>query len=125
MDPVMPNYIVIDRHSGYIFFDTRDLPRTRLIDGRPAGEQELTPLFACRWGDETVGSCGRAYTETDFFDARATYDVYTIDEEIGGDEIPLLEDGACGATIEMVRRYYKVVATVAAREIIKEETDTA
>jgi hypothetical protein len=113
----MPNYIVIDRRSGHIFVDSRDLSHEILIDGKRAADHELTPLFVCRWGDASIKKKhGRAYSEVNHHDATGTYDVYTPDAELG-DELPYVNDGRCLATIEMVLRHYRRAATIAARDV--------
>ena len=108
----MAHYIIIDRSSGYIFFDTRDLPRDHIIDGEAMRDTELTPTLACRWGDEAVASSyGAEYAETNSDDPAATYDVYRVDID-GSEAVALVHDGQGQETINAVERSCLHVATV-------------
>jgi hypothetical protein len=108
----MTAFIVIDRSSGYIFYDTRDLNRSHIIDGEAMQDEALTPALACRWGDETVAKeFGRTYTETNPFDARATYDVFRADV-CGSEAVPVVQDGQDREMIEAVERDCQYVTSI-------------
>jgi hypothetical protein len=108
----MTQYIVIDRASGYIFYDTRDLPLDHVIDGERAGNLPLTPELACRWGAEAEArDYGWSYSETNRYDARVVYDVYRVD--VGGSEaVPVVRDGQDQEMIDAVERDCEYVASV-------------
>ena len=92
-------YILIDRHSGYIWGDTAVFaPEAR----------DLEPVDAARLLDKSLQGGNYQYVETMQHDAGATYDVYRADATF-----EMVTDGQDRETIEAVERDCTYVATIA------------
>ena len=89
----MKRYILIDRNSGYIFGDTADR-WWRMDEDHPVG-----PLEAAESLDRAlmINTSGWSYALAPRHDARATYDVYTAD-----DDVSPIWDGQDQEIIDMV-----------------------
>ena len=91
-------YIIIDRHSGFIWGDSAVFA---------VGERDLTPLDAARLLDQSLWSGPYEYIETVQHDAAALYDVYLADATF-----PVVSDGQDQATIDAVERDCEYVASI-------------
>lgn len=96
----MARYILIDRHSGYIFADTSTLAGFDQVNG--------TPNDAASALDAEMRSERFDYAETNRRDDRATYDVHSAD-----DAFPVVQDGQSNETIGSVERECRYVTTLA------------
>jgi hypothetical protein len=107
----MAHYIVMDATTGYLFYDTRDLPVDHVIDGYAMRHHTLDEKLACRWGDEAVAKVyGRTYSETTRHDASAGYHVFRVDVD-GSEAVPVVWDGQSQEMIDAVERYCVYVAS--------------
>lgn len=109
----MPRYILIDQHSGYVFGDTADMPRT-------VADADLTPLLAARLLDESTGSPGREYIEHGPHSAATRegtggYFVYRADIN-GSEAVPVVHDGQNTETTAAVERDCQLVAFIETRD---------
>ena len=90
----MARYILINRHTGYIFADTAVL----------AGwDGDMPPSDAGRLVWAGLKEPPHTYAETSPHDASATFDVYRADID-GSEAVPVVWDGQDQETIETVRR---------------------
>lgn len=98
----MARFILIDRHSGYIFGDTADFAN---------GKSFAAPIDAARELDISIGERGRTYSETNRHDAAASYDVYRADIK-GSEAVPVVQDGQDQEMIDVVMRDCAYVTTI-------------
>lgn len=96
----MTRYILIDRHSGYIFTDTATLAGFDHVNG--------TPTDAAIALDDELRNNRFDYAETNRRDDRATYDVY-----IAAADFPVVQDGQSSDAIESVERECRYVTALA------------
>jgi len=89
----MNRYILIDKHSGYIFGDTADR-WWRMDEAHPVG-----PMDAAMSLDNAlfINTDGKSYACVGKRDERAIYDVYTAD-----DSFPAVHDGQDQSLINAV-----------------------
>lgn len=83
-DIQMANYIIIDRYSGYIWGDTRDL------NGKSVSTDSITE--ACRLLDESISLRARTYEEVSRLPGDQGYAVYRVDVN-GSEAVPVVRDG--------------------------------
>lgn len=93
----MPRYIVICRHSGYVYGDTLAFERG------PGDADGYTPLVAVKMTDAEISDPGRTYVETNLSDIGATYDVFRADIS-GPDDLPLIDDGQDQDILDRITR---------------------
>ena len=102
----MARYILIDRHTGYIFGDSAD------IDGRIVTG---TPCEVARALDESIGvhwnGAAADYSETNRYVVDATYDVYRADID-GSEAVPVIVDGQDREMIKAVERHCRFVTSI-------------
>jgi len=98
----MHRYILIDRHSGYIFGDTADFAAGREFD---------TPAEAAAILHETLLDGAVAFEACGDRDEHAVYDVYQADIN-GSDAVGVVHDGQDQETIDAVVAACEHVSTL-------------
>ena len=104
----MPRLILIDNYSGYVFGDTADYASF-------VAAGEMTPLWAARLLDESIGEPGRVYEEYGPNHRPAendsAYHVYRADVN-GSEAVPVVTDGQDQEMIRAVVENCRKVAVV-------------
>ena len=97
-------YIIIDRHSGFIWGDTAD--RWWRMDG----SHPVDPVEAARSLDQSfyVDTSELQYEITHKYDDKASYDIY-----IAKDYFPVVRDGQDQSMIDLVCKRCTFTASVA------------
>lgn len=109
-------YILIDNTSGYIFGDTAALP-AHTFDGEqfPVTQDDITPIRAARWLDETeTKEYGRTYEDVGRYGLASNetgYRVFRADIN-GSEAIGDIWDGQDQDTIEAVERDCEFVTCI-------------
>ena len=91
----MTRYILIDAHSGYVFGDTADR-WWKMDDDAPVSPIDAAVSLDCAL---MMDNSGWSYEDVSRHDSRATYHVYTAD-----DEFPIIFDGQDKKAIDAVTR---------------------
>jgi hypothetical protein len=101
----MTRYILIDRHSGYIWGDSADLNGEEFVG---------SPVEFAAAVDASNGEAGRTYVEHRTTNVAGDgYFVYRAD--LGGRDVPVVRDGQDRETIDAVESHCRFVGFIERR----------